>query len=357
MPKETDPEILSKIRRNLLFILVLMVTAAFFGLIGDFVLTTFWAAVIATIFHRLYRRLAIFFKGRNSLASTVMTLSILVFIIVPMVFLTISLVKQSSGLIEGIETQQITPTVVIDFAEGKFPTAMDWLSEHNFGPTRMREELNKASVSLAQTIGSKALSYTGSLLNFFVQFSLMLYLLFFFLRDGRSIMRSITNAIPMGNIREEQLFTRFASVSRATLKGTLIVALVQGVIGGVLFALVGIPAALLWGVVMTFLALLPVGGSAIIWGPAAIILFAQGHTIKAVIVILVGSLIIGLVDNVLRPILVGRDTQMPDFLVLLSTLGGITYFGLSGFVIGPVIAALFLTVWEMLGKEFGGNMK
>lgn len=357
MPQETNLDILKHIRRNLFFILVFLVTIAFFGLIGDFIMTTFWAAVVATIFHRLYRKLAISLRGRNNLASTIMTISILLFVIVPMVFLTIALIKQSSGLIDGIENQQITPTVVVDFAEAKFPSAMSWLSKHDYGPERLKTELNNGAVSLAQTIGSKALTYTGSLLNFFVQFSLMLYLLFFFFRDGRRIMRIITNSIPMGNLREEQLFTRFASVSRATLKGTMIVALVQGIIGGILFAAVGIPAALLWGVAMTFLALLPVGGSAIVWGPAVIILFSQGHTVKAIVVLLVGSLIIGLVDNILRPILVGRDTQMPDYLVLLSTLGGITYFGLSGFVIGPVIAALFLTVWEMLGREFGGNMK
>jgi len=152
------------------------------------------------------------------------------------------------------------------------------------------------------------------------------------------------------------LFERFAQVSKATLKGTVVVALVQGSIGGVLFALVGIPAALLWGVAMTLLALLPVGGSAIIWIPAAIILFVQGNVVEAFIVVAVGSLIIGLVDNLLRPLLVGRDTGMPDYLVLISTLGGITWFGLSGFVIGPTIAALFITVWEMMGKDYGGRI-
>ncbi|MEL7162150.1 MAG: AI-2E family transporter [Bacteroidota bacterium] len=133
------------------------------------------------------------------------------------------------------------------------------------------------------------------------------------------------------------------------------VAIVQGSIGGVLFALVGIPAALLWGVAMTLLALLPVGGSAIVWLPAAVILFAQGFVGRAIAIVIVGTLIIGLVDNLLRPLLVGRDTEMPDYLVLISTLGGITYFGLSGFVIGPTIAALFITVWEMMGKDYGGK--
>ncbi|MEL6356606.1 MAG: AI-2E family transporter, partial [Bacteroidota bacterium] len=238
----------------------------------------------------------------------------------------------------------------------QFPQVLDWLEGHDLGTEELRKEIEKGSLTLAQTIGNRALSYSGSLLNFFIQFSLMLYLLFFFFRDGMELVRAVTNAIPMGNIRERRLFKRFAEVSRATLKGTLIVAIVQGSIGGILFASVGIPAALLWGVAMTLLALLPVGGSGLVWGPAAIILFSQGQTTKGIIVLIVGSLIIGLIDNLLRPILVGRDTQMPDYLVLLSTLGGITYFGLTGFIIGPVIAAMFITVWEMMGTEYGGDM-
>jgi predicted PurR-regulated permease PerM len=120
---------------------------------------------------------------------------------------------------------------------------------------------------------------------------------------------------------------------------------------------VGIDGALFWGILMTFFAFLPVGGSALVWGPAAIILLIQGQIWKGVVVILVGSLLIGLIDNLLRPILVGRDTRMPDYLVLLATLGGIAWFGLSGFVLGPVIAALFLTCWEMAGHEYGGQAK
>lgn len=356
MPIERDPHILRRIRRNMFFLLVTGVTVAFLGMIGDFLLTAFWAAVLATLFYGVFRRLAIFFRGRKNLAATIMTISLLFFVIVPLALLSIAIVRQSTGLIDGLQNQELDPTVVVDYTADMVPGVFDWLERHDYGPDRLKNEINEALLTVAQTLANKALSYTGSLLNFIIQFSLMLYLLFFFFRDGRQIMRAIINAIPMGNVRERQLFTRFASVSKATLKGTLIVALVQGSIGGLLFASVGIPAALLWGVAMTLLALLPVGGSGIIWGPAAVILFAQGFITKGIIVLVVGSLIIGLVDNLLRPILVGRETQMPDYLVLVSTLGGITYFGLTGFILGPVVAAFFLTTWEMLGKEFGGEL-
>jgi predicted PurR-regulated permease PerM len=160
-------------------------------------------------------------------------------------------------------------------------------------------------------------------------------------------------ALPLGHEREHRLFEKFADVSRATVKGTLVVGVVQGTLGGLFFWILGLNAAVFWGVIMTLLSLLPAVGSALIWGPAAIILLATGQIVKGIILLAAGSLIIGLVDNLLRPMLVGRDTQIPDYLILLATLGGLTVFGLSGFVIGPIIAALFLAVWDMFAQEYG----
>jgi predicted PurR-regulated permease PerM len=148
---------------------------------------------------------------------------------------------------------------------------------------------------------------------------------------------------------------KFAEVSKATIKGTLAVGMVQGAIGGITFALLGIQSALLWGVAMAILSVLPAIGSALIWIPAALFLFANGMLIKALILILVGAFIIGSVDNILRPILVGRETKMPDYLILLSTMGGIALMGVSGFVLGPVIAAFFLAVWAMFAREFNAD--
>jgi predicted PurR-regulated permease PerM len=158
--------------------------------------------------------------------------------------------------------------------------------------------------------------------------------------------------LPLGDARERRLFQKFAEVARATIKGTLVIGLVQGVLGGLIFWMLGIEAAALWGVVMAVLSLLPAGGAALVWVPAVIVLIATGQLLEGLILLVFGTLIIGLADNVLRPILVGRDTQMPDYLVLITTLGGIALFQLSGVVIGPIIGALFLTVWEMFGQEY-----
>jgi predicted PurR-regulated permease PerM len=352
---EFDRTVLQRVRRNLFFILVAATTLGFLGLIRPFLTTVFWAAVLAIIFFGLYEKVKKWVKGRRSLAALLTTILILFFVIIPFTLLGIALFQQGMDIFTDVQSGALDPTIVVNYVEESLPKISETLA--NFGVTAddLRERLSNAAIEVSSFVANRALTVGGSIINIFVEFTLMLYLLFFFFRDGRELMRTIIDTIPMGNVRERALFQRFAQVSRATLKGTLVVAIVQGSIGGVLFAILGIPAALLWGVAMTLLALLPVGGSAIVWFPAAIILFAQGEIGKAITMLIVGSLIIGLIDNLLRPILVGRDTEMPDYLVLLSTLGGITFFGLSGFVVGPTIAALFITVWEMMGKDYGGK--
>jgi predicted PurR-regulated permease PerM len=162
----------------------------------------------------------------------------------------------------------------------------------------------------------------------------------------------MVRALPLGDARERYLLDRFAAVSRATIKGTLVVGIVQGGIGGIAFALLGIGAPVLWGVMMALLSIIPAVGPALVWVPAAVMLIVAGDYVGAGVLVAVGVFVIGLVDNLLRPILVGRDTQMPDYLILLATLGGLTAFGLAGIVIGPVIAAFFVSVWDMAAEEF-----
>jgi len=173
----------------------------------------------------------------------------------------------------------------------------------------------------------------------------MTYLLYFFLRDGTAIIDRLVQVLPLGDTRERALFARFAQVVRATVKGTFIIGAIQGFIGGVTFALLGIEGAVLWGVLMAFLSLLPAVGAALVWVPAAIMLFTREEFVSGGILVAVGVLVIGLADNLLRPLLVGRDTRMPDYLILLATLGGLGTFGVSGMVIGP-------TVWEMFEASF-----
>jgi predicted PurR-regulated permease PerM len=175
----------------------------------------------------------------------------------------------------------------------------------------------------------------------------MLYLLFFLLRDGRALAARIREAIPLDAEHKDQLAQKFTTVIRATVKGNIVVAASQGALGGLIFWLLDIQGPVMWGVLMAFLSLLPAVGASLIWGPVAIYFLATGATGQAAILTAYGIGVIGLVDNLLRPLLVGKDTKMPDYVVLISTLGGMALFGLTGFVIGPVIAALFMATWGL----------
>ncbi len=343
------------VRHGLFLTLVIMVTIAFIGLIGAFLLACFWAGVLALIFRNTYRRIRIRLRGRSNLAASITLLLIILVVVIPLTLVTLALVDQSTQLYNQLRSQDINFRDLLNFVENQIPAVETFLARFGIEIGQLQERLSNFAVSATQAIGNQALSVTQNTVNFFIQFSLMLYLLFFFLRDGQEIINAVVNVVPLGNITERRILKRFASVTRATMKGTLTIAIIQGSIGGALFGVLGIPAAVLWGVLMTLLSLLPVGGSAIVWVPTAIIMLIQGAYGKAIAIIIVGSLFIGLVDNLLRPILVGRDAKMPDYLVLLTTLGGISWFGLTGFILGPVIAALFLTFWEIAGAKYGGR--
>ncbi|MBY0418431.1 MAG: AI-2E family transporter, partial [Pararheinheimera sp.] len=197
-----------------------------------------------------------------------------------------------------------------------------------------------------------ALSIGQNTFGFILSLCLMLYLTFFLLREGPRLVELMIKALPLGDKRERILFAKFAEVTRATVKGNLVVALVQGALGGLIFWLLGLPAPILWGVVMAFLSLLPAVGAALVWLPVSLYWYATGDWVIATILVAYGALVIGLADNILRPLLVGRDTKLPDYLVLFSTLGGITLMGINGFVLGPMVAALFLVFWQIFIDEF-----
>ncbi|RYY69655.1 MAG: AI-2E family transporter, partial [Comamonadaceae bacterium] len=224
---------------------------------------------------------------------------------------------------------------------------------HRFGMADLSLLQQKILVTLGnsgQALTTRALGITQVTLDFVVAFFLMLYVLYFLFRDGKRLTTGIARAIPLRPEHTQRLLTQFATVVRATVKGNIVVALVQGALGTAAFFVLGVPGAVLWGAVMAVLSLLPAVGAALVWGPVAAYFFFSGDLVRGIGLTVWGAVVIGLVDNVLRPILVGKDTRMPDYLVLVATLGGIVVFGLNGFVIGPVIAAVFLVSWDMLAK-------
>jgi predicted PurR-regulated permease PerM len=335
--------------------LLVLTTLAFFGLILDFLLPIFWAVVLATIFHPLYKRCNHSFGGRSVLASITTIAIILLLVILPLTLIGVAVASELSGVYQRIAAGDLDPQAVIGWLEQNVPIATDFLSQFGLNLGQLREHLSSTAVTTSQYLATEALSFGQNALRVAGLTFLMLYLLFFFLRDGQALLNTIVRAVPIGDERERRLLNKFAEVARATLKGTLAIGLLQGGIGGVLFWLLGIEGAVLWGVVMALLSLLPAAGAAIVWIPAAGVLMATGEVAKGIVLVVGGSVLIGLADNVLRPLLVGRDTQMPDYLILVTTLGGLTLVGLSGVVLGPIIGALFLAVWDMFAVEYADD--
>ena len=340
------------IQSSFFFALLIGASLAFIALLTPFFEPILWATTLAILFQPVQRRLLKVWGNRINLAALCTLLIILLTVIVPAMFLSIAVAREGIDLYQAIATGEIDISGPLNWAQNAWPSLIEKTEGLGLNLEQMKQKLSSSALQGSQWIASHLFAFGQNTLRFVVMFILMLYLLFFFLRDGKKIIATIINILPIGDEREHLLLAKFAEVSRATIKGTLVVGMVQGTLGGILFAILGIESAIFWGVVMTLLSVFPAVGSALVWLPAALILIANGMFIKGIVLIAAGSLIIGMVDNVLRPILVGRDTKMPDYLILLSTLGGLAMIGISGFVLGPVIAAFFLAIWVMFAHEY-----
>ncbi len=332
--------------------LVIGISIVFIWLVSDFLMPVFWAAVLAILFRPVSKKLEARIPGRPSIVAMLTTIIVTLVVLIPIGLLSAAVTQQAVILYQRIATGQVDLQAPIDFVERQVPLISDMLSDYGIEISNLRTSIESAAMSISQYLATQALAMGQNVIIVTALFAMMLYFLFFFIRDGDTIVDGMVRVLPLGDERERRLFSKFAEVARATIKGTLVVASVQGGIGGVLFWIVGIEGAVFWAVVMGVLSLLPAVGAFLVWGPAAIYFFVTGVYWKALLLVVGGSLVIGLIDNILRPILVGRETQMPDYLVLLTTLGGLAAFGLSGFVVGPVIAALSLVLWNMFADEY-----
>jgi len=329
---------------------VLLVTVSFFLLIKDFLLACFWAIILAVVFDPVYQRFRLYFKNSEILSLFLTMIMIILVFVIPLLTITLMITEESTIFYQKIQSGEINPQVYFQETLALLLPKFNKLSHiQALSVEQISVSVGDSFTQAVKYIAQQLPALTQNLLNLIVQFVLAFYILFFLLRDGNLLIRKLISLVPIGDNIETELFERFTSVAKATVKGGLIVAIIQGSIGGLLFWFVGIPAAYLWGMLMIVLSLLPIG-STLIWGPAAVILLLQGQTLKAAIVFTVGILVIGMMDNFLRPRLIGKDSKMSDYLVLVSTLGGLTWFSLTGFVLGPIIAALFVTCWEIMGK-------
>ncbi|AYM77602.1 AI-2E family transporter [Janthinobacterium agaricidamnosum] len=337
------------LHQKVFLLLLSIVTIGFGWILAPYAGAIFWGVILAILFAPVYRWLLAKTRGRAGLASLLTLLLIIVIVILPLSLISVSLVNQAASVVEMVRSGEITVAMFFNKIMAVLPQWLINLLER-FNLTSLaslQDKLAEGATQVSQVVAVKAINVGLYTFEFLTSLCIMLYLLFFLMRDGSTLSARIKNAVPLSRKYKQRLFTNFTTVIRATVKGNILVAIAQGALGGLAFWFLDVPAPLLWAVLMAFLSLLPAVGAALVWAPVAAYFLATGAIWQGAGLAAFGVFVIGLVDNVLRPILVGKDTKMPDYVVLLSTVGGMALFGLNGFVIGPVVAALFIASWDL----------
>ncbi|WP_088244086.1 AI-2E family transporter [Enterobacter sichuanensis] len=340
-----------------IFILAL-VTWAFFDVLSPYFSAILWAAILTVIFNPVKNKLRAALGDRNGLASLLTIGIICLIVFIPLMVILSSLAIELNVVYTKLQENNTQfPEVVASIFNHLPDWASGFLADHNLtNAAQIQKKLSDVALQGGQYLAGSAFLIGKGTFGFAISFGIMLYLLFFLLKDGPYLVRQILDSLPLSDFAKQHLFAKFVGVSRATVKGTAAVAVVQGILGGIAFAIAGIDGSVLWGALMAFLSLVPAIGSEIVWVPAAIFLFATHQIWQGLFIVGFFVIVVGLVDNILRPLLVGKDTKMPDYLILISTLGGMELYGINGFVIGPLIAALFITCWNLFsGRDHEGN--
>jgi len=345
-----------RFHRSFLLVLLVITLGAFLYMTKMFAIPVLMAAVFAGLFHPLYRWFTKKFKGKTGAASGVTCLILIVGILIPLMLIGNMVAREAIGLYTDSEK---LVTEFIDESEGGIGERIKgWIPQKYFDVTKVDWEKSLANAAkttgsfIANLISDTSKTVFQALFNLFI----ILFTMFFFFQDGHKLIAKIKYWSPLEDVYEDQLIKRFMSVSRATLKGTLLLGFIQGGLGGTLLLIFGVPSAMLWTVVMVIASIIPMIGPSIVLIPTGIILIISGDVWQGIVIILAQVVVIGNIDNLLRPRLVGKDAQMHELLIFFSTIGGLAVFGISGFIIGPVLTALLLTILDIYGLEFKGYL-
>lgn len=312
-----------------------------------------WAALAAVMFRPLYRWMLVQVRGRMNAAAGITLLIIFFAVLLPALFIGSLVIDEALSVVNAFQRGEFSIVGWFNTIYSALPDSIrNSLETSGWGNlSQIQARVRGLFTESAGIIAQQAVAVGSGALGFFLSFSVGLYISYFLLRDGKRVSETILSSLPLERVIADRLAERFLSIVRATIKGSLVVGLVQGALGAATFWIAGIPSAILFGVVMAILSLIPAVGTALVWLPAALYLLAIGEIWQGLFVLISGTVIIGMADNVLRPILVGRDTGIPDWIILVTTLGGIAFAGFSGIVLGPLVAGLFLASWSILQEQ------
>ncbi len=341
----------TRINKVVLIVLVVVISALFLTMVRQFLMAIFMAGLFSAMVNPIHKWLTLRFRGRDNLASIVTITGIIFLVLLPLSFLIGVIAAQAVHVGQSVspwlESFIKEPSMLTGYLE-KIPYYQEILPYRDMILNKAGQAVGVLSNFLIDSLASMTKMTFNALLNVMI----MLYVMFYFLSTGDVLLKKILYYMPLAHHDEERLLQRFTSVAGATMKSTLIIGMLQGGLCGFAFYLAGIQGAIFWGSVMAVMSVVPAVGTAIIWGPALLVLALGGDFKGVIILALICGALAGNLDNVLRPRLVGKDTEMHDLFVLFGTLGGLTMFGMLGIIIGPIISALFITIWEIYGDVF-----
>jgi predicted PurR-regulated permease PerM len=348
---------INKRKNGVLAFILVAISVAFGWILWPFAGAILWAVLLSIIFSPWYQLLVARIPRWRNTASSATVLLIAILVVFPLTVVATVLLHEVSGLVDRFQSGELDLQRSLSEFRSSLPEGVaNLLTQFELkGLPAVRERLSTGLTQGWQLIAGQVLSFGQVTVNFLLGVSVMLYLLFYLLRDGDTLLAYVQRAIPLPPEQQQVLASTFTATVRGVLKGGLLVAVVQGILGGLIFWVLGVGTPILWGALMAVLSLLPVLGAGLVWLPTAIYLLLTGSLWKGIVLLVFGTLVISTIDNILRPLLVGTDVKMPSYLVLVSTLGGIAIFGVNGFVIGPLLAALFLTTWELYLQVYGGQ--
>src|SRR4030043_829780 len=338
----------------LVFILFLTFLSIYllYTILSPFLSSVIWAILLAMIFYPLFKKLKRLLKKKEFLSALIMTLLVLIIIVLPFTLLMISLASEVVDVYHRVEEMIKTGQLQAYLERMKELPILKWILARlgqyiDLSQTDPLPLLLKNLKQISTFIFNQTTILLKGFSTFITGFFFTLLSLYYLFKDGGHLFRRLQEIVPLPSKEKEFLIQRFRDMIYATIYGGILIAVIQGVLGGLSFWVLGLPSPIFWGTAMALLSFIPIGGTALIWAPAAIILLIGGAVLKGILLLGIGAFVISMVDNLLKPFFISTRTNIHPLLLFFAVLGGIQAFGLIGLIAGPLIVTLFLTLIEI----------